>query len=276
MDQKFEFSPARPGEDKRQQKDKRILFIGRLDHHKGADILLELFLEYLVKYNDKSTLVLIGRNCFCKEYGRMFLEEWEAKIPEEYKDRIEFTGQLDHGTVELYIKKATICIFPSRWEVFGIVCLEAMAYGVPALVSKGTGLAELLGEGLEENCFNFKTDKDAFFQRLQKLFADPSDNEVLRQQFRTRATEIIQRGEQGYRELVNQRGKIQDEGLSQDALKNILNSLKAMSEISGFLGNDFLKLKQYFKASDDDVKMIVKKGEEESATVYQRFKSMIK
>ena len=276
LDQKFINSLSDHAYNEYEKEGKIILFIGRLDHLKGADIVLGLFLKYLENYKDDSRLIMIGRDCFCKAYGRTFLEEWEVKIPDPYKDRVTFTGQIDHGEVKKYLHRATICIFPSRLEVFGIVCLEAMAYGVPALVSEGTGLRELLGEGLKDNCFNFTSDKDELLRYLHQLLSDQNRRQLLGKLFIERAEEIKNQGERGYQQLFDQFNVHRVEKVSPGATTNIMTILKVMSQITGFIGKDFLKLKEYYKASDEDVKSIVHSGKRESGTLYQKLKSIIK
>jgi glycosyltransferase involved in cell wall biosynthesis len=43
--------------------------------------------------------------------------------------------------------ESSICVFPSHWESFGIVILEAMAAARPVVVTKGSGMAELVNDG---------------------------------------------------------------------------------------------------------------------------------
>lgn len=259
------------------QIDKMVLFIGRLDRLKGADILLELYLEYTGKYNIKSKLIFIGRDCFCKEYDKTFIEEWEEKIPTKYRDQVIFAGQLNHDKIGMYLKKATVCVFPSRWEVFGIVCLEAMAYGVPVLVSKKTGFAELLGDNLRANTFDFSNEKELFFERLHEILVHENNNLELREKVKARAAEIVNQGERGYKSFVEgNREKNHKNGLSDSVLNRLLISLKILSDISGFLSHDFMKLKKFYGASDDDVKMIIQQGKTYRKSIFQKLSLLIK
>jgi 1,4-alpha-glucan branching enzyme len=65
----------------------------------------------------------------------------------KYKHRVIFKGAIPINEIPDYLALTKICIFPSLWEAFGYVALEAMSAGVPIIVSKGSGLSEVVGEG---------------------------------------------------------------------------------------------------------------------------------
>ena len=98
-----------------------------------------------------------------------FLEYWRDKIPGNLDNHIDFTGQVVPETVRQNLSMATLCVFPSRWEVYGIVCLEAMAARCPVAVSSDTGLSEVVGVGFREFVFDFKTDNTGVFDLYESL-----------------------------------------------------------------------------------------------------------
>ena len=61
---------------------KTLLFVGRLDRHKGADILLESFLSKYGQAGDSEIPILrfVGRDTFCKKYEMTFLDYWKERI----------------------------------------------------------------------------------------------------------------------------------------------------------------------------------------------------
>jgi hypothetical protein len=93
-------------------------------------------------------------------------------------------------------------VFPSRWEVFGIVCLEAMALGCPVLVSIGTGLEEVLGTDLSEYAVDISVDEDPLTEKLLKILREPSHYRNSSQKFRQKALEIINMGEKKIVEII--------------------------------------------------------------------------
>jgi glycosyltransferase involved in cell wall biosynthesis len=113
-----------------------LLFIGRLEPVKGITQLL-LALPSIVARNPKAKLLVIGKGS---------LEDW---IREEIKhlgcvtlvtDFLDAEEKMNHYAL------ADVCVFPSLYEPFGIVALEAAAMGKPAVVgASGTsGLREIV------------------------------------------------------------------------------------------------------------------------------------
>jgi glycosyltransferase involved in cell wall biosynthesis len=109
----------------------RILFVGRLAEEKGVDLLLDAWSR--LPPTDLE-LVVVGDGP-----QRQVLE---AKgFP-----GVRFTGQLGSDAVTELMCSARCLVVPSQWhEVQGIVVLEAMAAGLPAVVSSGGGLPEAVG-----------------------------------------------------------------------------------------------------------------------------------
>ena len=60
---------------------------------------------------------------------------------------VSFEEAVPYDQIPDILAGAAVCAFPSAWESFGFVCLEAMAAGRPVVVTEGTGMAEMVGEG---------------------------------------------------------------------------------------------------------------------------------
>jgi glycogen synthase len=60
---------------------------------------------------------------------------------------MQFPGPISRHALHEAFDGVRVAAFPSLWESFGLVCLEAMAAGKPVVVTRGTGLAELAGHG---------------------------------------------------------------------------------------------------------------------------------
>ncbi len=183
-----------------------ILFVGRLDRHKGADILLEAYLDAVRDFpHFDARLLMIGRDCFCKAYNRSFTEYWNEKIPSALKERVKFIGPVQHAGLAAYYRHAALCVFPSRWEVFGIVCLEAMFCGCPVIVSKGTGLEEILGPDLSEFAVDVSDSKKRCAELKKRMIAVRDarrEKGGLEARFKKRAEEILSAGASGLVDLV--------------------------------------------------------------------------
>ncbi|MBN2568710.1 MAG: glycosyltransferase family 4 protein [Deltaproteobacteria bacterium] len=176
--------------------DPLILFVGRLDRTKGADILLDAYLhlaEQRLAFLPR--LVFVGRDCLWKAYGSTFIDHWKPFIPPALQDRIVFAGQINHEEVRNYLRRAMLCVFPSRWEAYGIVCLEAMQTGCPVLVSRNTGLADVVGPAFPELLFDVDAGPKGLAEAIRKLMATRPSKPDLPAQLRQRARHILHEAE---------------------------------------------------------------------------------
>ena len=121
--------------------EKIILFMGRLVYEKGVQHLISAMPKILSSYRD-SKLIIAGR-------GGM-IDDLRAQVSSMgISDKVYFTGYLDEKQVAKMYKCADISVFPSTYEPFGIVALEAMLAGVPAVVSDIGGLDEIITHGVD-------------------------------------------------------------------------------------------------------------------------------
>jgi glycogen synthase len=109
-----------------------IFFIGRLTWVKGADTLV-LAMAHIVKEIPDAHLVILGSG------------EMEQMLKQMVHDlHLEKNVFLHFGIVSeeerlLYYAASDVCVFPSKYEPFGIVCTEAMSMGKPVVVgARGT------------------------------------------------------------------------------------------------------------------------------------------
>ena len=121
--------------------EKIILYVGRLVYEKGVQHLIAAMPKILSNYND-AKLIIAGR-------GGM-MDELRAEANNlGLNDKIYFTGYLNSKQVQKMYKCADVAVFPSTYEPFGIVALEAMLAGVPTVVSDVGGLDEIVTHGVD-------------------------------------------------------------------------------------------------------------------------------
>lgn len=120
--------------------EKIILYVGRLVYEKGIQNLISAMQKILNGYHD-SKLIIAGK-------GGM-LDELKAQANSMgLGDKVYFTGYLNAKQVQKMYKCADVAVFPSTYEPFGIVALEAMLAGVPTVVSDVGGLNEIIEHGV--------------------------------------------------------------------------------------------------------------------------------
>ena len=120
------------------QRMNRILAIGRLNHQKGFDVLIETFDSLRSQYPDWE-LVILGE-------GRS-RESLEAQIRRlGCEDVITLPGEVE--SPERWLSESKLFVLSSRWEGFSNALLEAMAQGCAVIAgSEVSGVRELLGDG---------------------------------------------------------------------------------------------------------------------------------
>jgi D-inositol-3-phosphate glycosyltransferase len=122
-----------------------MLFVGRIQPLKGADIATEAFISIAERFPDLF-LVMIGGPSGPK--GQEVMDQiWRKVNSTGLSDRVYFVAPQRHEILSSYYRAADVSIVPSRTESFGLVALEAAACGVPVVASAVGGLKTLVQHG---------------------------------------------------------------------------------------------------------------------------------
>lgn len=149
--------------------EKIILFMGRLVYEKGIQHLIAAMPKILNSYHD-AKLVICGK-------GGM-IDELKAQVSAMgIAEKVYFAGYLNGKDVQKMYKAADIAVFPSTYEPFGIVALEAMLSENPIVVSDIGGLNEIVEHrenGMKSYTGNANSIADSILELLydHKLCAD--------------------------------------------------------------------------------------------------------
>jgi glycosyltransferase involved in cell wall biosynthesis len=148
-----------------------ILYFGGLSERKGVDVLLRAIAKTkLVLPSIK--LHLVGSGDFSDHLRILSMRE-------EIEKDVIFWGHADRSLVPQYYNAADICIFPSRYEPFGIVILEALASGRPVIASNVGGIPEFISSG-ENGILVEPNDPEALSRAIILLFQDKTLMKSLR------------------------------------------------------------------------------------------------
>lgn len=120
--------------------DKVVFFIGRLVPEKGLWQLVQAFPQVLYQVPD-AKLIIGGK-------GPMKNALDKAALELGINNRIIYTGFIKEETRNYLYHRAQAAVFPSLYEPFGIVALEAMATNTPVIVSDVGGLSEIVQDGV--------------------------------------------------------------------------------------------------------------------------------
>jgi glycogen synthase len=127
--------------DLRDRNNKVVLFMGRITFQKGPGYFLEAAARVL-KEMPEVTFVMAGS-------GDMMPRMVERVAELKMGKRFHFTGFLQGAQVEEAFARADLYVMPSVSEPFGLVPLEAMSYDVPVIISRQSGVSEVLKHALK-------------------------------------------------------------------------------------------------------------------------------
>ncbi len=119
------------------RKDQRIVFsVGRLVEEKGAQLIVEAAPRVLAEFPNVK-FIIAGTGWLSDQLKRRV---WELGIA----DHVEIAGFISDEDRDRLLKVSDVAVFPSLYEPFGIVALEAMAAKCPVVVSSVGGLVEVV------------------------------------------------------------------------------------------------------------------------------------
>lgn len=119
---------------------KTVLFVGRITIQKGPDYFIKLA-KRVTEYRPKTVFVMSGSGDM---EAQMIREAAELGI----SDKIIFTGFLRGAELRAVYQMADLFVMPSVSEPFGITPLESILNGTPVLISKQSGVSEVLKHSL--------------------------------------------------------------------------------------------------------------------------------
>jgi glycosyltransferase involved in cell wall biosynthesis len=143
-----------------------VLHLGRINFKKGLDVLVDAFSLLAAKRGDVH-LVLAGPDN--EGYGVEIRKRIERH---GLSDRVTFTGTLEGDIKLAALAEADVFALPSYTENFGISVVEAMACGLPVVISKNVNIwreVAAAAAGIATECTG-----DACGEALNRVLADPA------------------------------------------------------------------------------------------------------
>lgn len=155
------------------EKELLLIFAGRLDVDKGVEVLAESFIELQKRYS-QLRLIVAGEG----NYNVLF-----PKLTFGWS-KVVFTGFVDKNILYELFSIADIGVLPSFYEEFGYVALEMMMMELPLVVSRTSGLSELVIDGVSGITVTLnKKENDENCIALQTAIKELLDNPSLRKQY---------------------------------------------------------------------------------------------
>jgi glycosyltransferase involved in cell wall biosynthesis len=158
-----------------------VLFVGRLERIKGADILIEAINKIDGNVPD-AEFMLIG------DSTPDFRIKLTARIKEYHlQNKVNLLGKIDYLKLPAYYQKASLFVIPSRWDNFPGSCLEAEASGLPIIASSVGGLKEQLVKDGKNGFLVAPENASELAQKMSLLLKNPE----LRQQMGQESLKIV-------------------------------------------------------------------------------------
>ncbi|QQX83630.1 glycosyltransferase [Cupriavidus necator] len=123
---------------------KTVLFVGRLEHRKGIDVLLEAIPTVLDTFPG-TRFRIIGDNTQIAGDGKTYQEQFAAsRAAALHVGAVSFEGRLDDHAVHQAYAECDLFVAPSRYESFGLIFLEAMREGKAVIGCAAGGMPEVI------------------------------------------------------------------------------------------------------------------------------------
>ncbi len=121
--------------------EKIVTFLGRITFQKGPEYFIEAA-NKIIKHDKNVRFVMAGS-------GDMFNKMIKMVAKLGISDKFHFTGFLQGEDVDRMLQISDVYVMPSVSEPFGISPLEAMQANVPVIISKQSGVAEVLNYAIK-------------------------------------------------------------------------------------------------------------------------------
>lgn len=173
--------------EKRGIDDKIVTFLGRITYQKGPDYFVEAAAKVLKKAPNVHFVMAGSGDLFKHVVKRV------AKLG--ISDRFHFTGFLKGDDVHRMFDMSDVYVMPSVSEPFGISPLEAMKSNVPVIISKQSGVAEVLEYALKVDYWDVDAMADSIYglvkyPALSKMFSSKGLKEVTNLKWDNAAREV--------------------------------------------------------------------------------------
>ena len=171
-----------------------IVCLGRLKAYKSVDVLLHAMPDILRRHPD-ARLAIVGQG---PERAKLEQLAWSLGLAAS----VRFHGYLDKNVRNRLIARAWVSVCPSAFEGYGLVCVEANAWGVPVVASSVPGLRDSVRDGVT-GVLVPHGDVRRLASEINGLINDPVRREVMGSAGRTwAASHDWQRGAESFLEVV--------------------------------------------------------------------------
>lgn len=173
-----------------EEKEKIILFVGRIEPLKGIDLLLYA-LKILISQNNNLPvrLLIVGGDVSqnIKDWSPQLKQLANLRQTLNLSAKVEFAGQQPQSELPYFYNAADVVVMPSHYESFGMAAAESMACGTPVITTNVTGISDLI-EGAGSTLITSANNPLLLASQINRLLSD----EKLHQEISQSSLENIQ------------------------------------------------------------------------------------
>ena len=160
------------------------VFAGRLTKEKGVRELILAFKKLSSKKSNVK-LMIIGSSFFDGAKDTEYVSEIK-KLAEPVKNKIVFTGFINHSELYKWYQLGDVGVIPSQWdEPFALTVIEEMMSGLPVIASKCGGIIEIT----KDDCSILIQQNQEYVDNLAYAMKNLADNKIKREEMSAKAVE---------------------------------------------------------------------------------------
>jgi glycogen synthase len=170
---------------------KKILYMGRLETRKGMYNLAKA-IPLVIKKIPDAQFILLGKD----SQGPMRERSMKAVMLKQIgpaSDQVTFVDHVPPAEIPLFLSQVSTCIFPSLWENFPNVCLEAMSAGRSIIASREGGMTDML-EDIDAGIFVDPYDVESIVAGIEESMVEKNSNLPSRLRAREKADDYYGHG----------------------------------------------------------------------------------
>lgn len=142
---------------------KHLLYIGKIEPRRNIKFLIDIISE-LKKENIRLVIVGNGNPKYLKKI-------YSYAMKKNVSDGIIYTKSIKQNEIQYLYKKCDVFLLPTRYEIFGMVLLEAMYFGIPVITTYNGGSSTIMENG--QNGFICNTfDKALWKKNIYNIIKD--------------------------------------------------------------------------------------------------------
>lgn len=150
-----------------------LLYVGKIEERRNPYLLLDILDKLSGEYDDIH-MTIIGSG------EKIYINAWRQKANKLIeKGTLTYIEKMSQSELRAFYKKSDLMVFPSFYEIFGMVLLEAMYFDLPVISSDNGGSDTLITDGLDGVIVK-SFDADTWCESISKLHDDTEMYKIIK------------------------------------------------------------------------------------------------